>query len=185
MHNRNTIPIVALTAHAIKGDREKCIQSGMDEYLPKPINAADLAMILGKLLDDPQLPIYGMNMVEGSEKHTHNSSVAFNYDTLLQRLMGDQQLLATVVQMFVTDGPQHIKQLKNHFVDSDLNKMERLAHKLKGAAASVEAKTVERAAFKIEQQCKVSEKKHLPHTLQELEDEMNLATQQMKQSLTS
>lgn len=184
-HNRNTIPIVALTAHAIKGDREKCIQSGMDEYLAKPINAADLSLILGKLLDDPRLPVYGRNMLEESGKHTHNISAPFNYDALLQRLMGDQQLLATVVQMFVADGPQHIEQLKHHFVDNDLNKMERLAHKLKGAAASVGAKTVERAASKIEQQCKVNEKNHLLHTLQELEDEMNLATQQMKQSLTS
>jgi two-component system sensor histidine kinase/response regulator len=184
-HNQNNIPIVALTAHAIKGDREKCIKSGMDEYLAKPINACDLAMILGKLLDTPQLPLYEEHMVEGSGEHTHNGSAAFDYEALLQRLMGDQELLSTVIQMFISDGPQHIEQLKHHFVDNDLSKMERLAHKLKGAAASVGATTVEKAASKIEQQCKVYEKNHLPHTLQKLEDEMNLATQQMKQSLTS
>jgi len=182
-HNRNNIPIVALTAHAIKGDREKCIQSGMDEYLAKPINTADLAMILGKLLDDPQLPIYGKNIAEEFEKHTHNGSAAFNYNALLQRLMGDRQLLTTVVQMFVTDGPRHIEELKRFFTKNDLRKMERLAHKLKGAAANVEAKTVERAAFKIEQQCKAYDNKQLPHTLKELENEMNQATHQMKQSL--
>ena len=182
-HNRNNIPIVALTAHAIKGDREKCIQSGMDEYLAKPINAVDLAIILGQLLDDPQLPVYAKKMFEVPEEDTHNALSAFNYDALLQRLMGDLQLLTTVIEMFVTDGPLHIKQLKHHFADNDLTKMERLAHKIKGAAASVEAKTVARVAFKIEQQCKASDNKHLPHTLKELEAEMKQATQQMKQSL--
>lgn len=182
-HNQNNIPIVALTAHAIKGDRERCIQSGMDEYLTKPINAADLAMTLGKLLNDTQLPIYGRSMIAGSLHHTQNGPTAFNYDALLKRLMGDQQLLTTVIEMFVTDGPQHIEELKRLFTNNDLSKMEHLAHKLKGAATSVEAKSVEKVAFKIEQQCKASETKHLPHTLKELEDEMNHATYQMKQSL--
>lgn len=182
-HNRNNIPIVALTAHAIKGDREKCIQSGMDEYLAKPINASDLATVLGELLDDPQLPIYGKYFAEESKKHTHNGSVAFNYDALLQRLMGDQQLLTTVIQMFIADGPQHIEELTRFFTKNDLDKMELLAHKLKGAAASVEAKTVESAAFKIEQQCKAYDISLLPHTLKELQNEMNHATYQMKQSL--
>ena len=155
----------------------------MDEYLPKPINTNDLARILGRFLHDPELSTHGEVTYDQNYDELHNETVPFNYESLLQRLMGDQQLITTILQMFISDGPQHIALLKQHLVDEDLTAMSRLAHKLKGAAASVEAQTVEQASFALEQQCKAHEKTALLHTLRQLENEIYKAIKQMKSAL--
>jgi two-component system, sensor histidine kinase and response regulator len=129
------IPILALTAHAMRGDREKCIAAGMNDYLAKPIEPAHLAAILPQLLPsltNPSPPTL-------SSGHCNDQEVAFDQEELVARLSGDEKLARQLVAGFFTDAPAQLQALQELIASGDAKKIGLTAHALKGAAATVAA----------------------------------------------
>ena len=126
------IPILALTAHAMRGDREKCIAAGMNDYLAKPIEPAQLAAILPKLL-----PFLANS--HPRNLHSTNQEIVFDQHELIARLSGDQDLARKIVAGFLTDAPAQLQALKEQLAAGDARNIGLTAHALKGAAATVAA----------------------------------------------
>jgi two-component system, sensor histidine kinase and response regulator len=139
------IPILALTAHAMRGDREKCIAAGMNDYLAKPIEPAQLAAILPQLL--PSLP--SPHPSTTSFEHC-KPEVAFNPEELVGRLSGDENLAREIVAGFLTDVPTHFRVLQEMIASGDARNIILTAHTLKGAAATVAAPALRALCDKIE-----------------------------------
>jgi len=142
------IPIVAMTANAMQGDRERCLAAGMDDYLAKPVEPEKLAEILVKWLrpskqrESPGLDISPSRL---------SPLVVFEQQQLLSRLSGDKALAREIIAVFIEDAPQQLEKLKQQITLSDSRQAVACAHNLKGAAATVAAPTLASLCAQIQQ----------------------------------
>ena len=122
------IPIIAVTADAMSGDRDRCLSKGMNDYISKPVDLARLADLLAKWLP-----------VSSGGDAPEDPARIFDGDALLQRLMGDRQLAGRVLKGFLQDIPSQLESLGARIAECDAPGARRQAHALKGAAATVSA----------------------------------------------
>lgn len=140
------IPIVAMTAHAMTGDRERCLAAGMDEYVAKPVNYKNLDGIMERLLQRRDGTV--RNVVPSVEP------IIFDRRALLQRLDGDGDLLREVLGAFLSDCPGRLAGLGEALNGNSLGEAERYAHSLKGAASTIAAPILQQKARSLEVCCR-------------------------------
>jgi two-component system sensor histidine kinase/response regulator len=143
------VPIIALTAHAMAGDRERCISEGLDDYIAKPIKPEDLFKAIERNINRATT---GADIVTG-EKTDNQIEVneIFDIESALSNVGGDNELLKEVIDIFIRTVPDQINDLKQAILDANFETVNHLAHTIKGAAKSVGAKLISDIAFKIEQ----------------------------------
>ncbi|MBF0572252.1 MAG: response regulator [Desulfamplus sp.] len=166
MENIN-VPIVAMTANAVTGEREKCIAAGMSDYISKPINPDILAQVLERWLIDTEslescdniIDSYDVNndVAIGSDidyvniiTTQYSSLDIFDASELLDRVMGDEELAASLVKIFLADTPNEITKLQEAVEKGDVKEVAANAHKLKGAAAIIGSSALKQVAEDIE-----------------------------------
>jgi signal transduction histidine kinase/CheY-like chemotaxis protein/HPt (histidine-containing phosphotransfer) domain-containing protein len=176
------IPIIAMTAHAMKGDRERCLESGMDDYISKPISPQALAEALEKWLDlaherTPALPAPG-----GSAEPTAGPPV-FDRQAFLARLMGDEDLAKNIVARFLEDIPKRILAMRTHLDQGDAGSAGGQAHTIKGAAANVGGLAFSAAAFEMEKAAKAGRREELVALMPDLERQFDLLKARMQEAV--
>jgi CheY-like chemotaxis protein/HPt (histidine-containing phosphotransfer) domain-containing protein len=153
------IPIVAVTAHAMRGDRERCLAGGMDAYLTKPIRAQKLLELVESLA--PGHEAIGLPIESAPEDAAEATSVesapgeatendAFNAEGALNNAGGDSGLLTDLAELFSATYPETLAEAGAALGRGDANELSRIAHKLKGSVSNFCATRARAAAESLE-----------------------------------
>jgi CheY-like chemotaxis protein len=137
------LPIIAMTAHALKGDRERCLAGGMDGYVSKPIRTEELAAAINGLLGEAVAA--GPGVPAGD-----NGAALVDRAKALEYVAGDERLLRELVDLFARDCPGLLTELDEALARGELPRLRRLAHTLKGSLELFGARAAFEAAWTLE-----------------------------------
>jgi CheY-like chemotaxis protein/HPt (histidine-containing phosphotransfer) domain-containing protein len=137
------VPIIAMTAHALKGDRDRCLAAGMDSYVSKPLRPRELFEVLDGLVpaaaDAASAPA-------GSEAQP----AAFDMAVALERVDGDLELMKELAELFLSECPQRMVEIRQSITKRDASRLQQGAHTLKGSVGNFGAREVFEAAQRLE-----------------------------------
>ncbi len=140
------IPIIAMTAHSMKGDREQCLQAGMDDYVSKPVSSDALFKAIRSLIPG----------LEGEEARKENivpkvSIPRLDLDGLLRTFDNDMIFLKECTDMFMQEYPKMLAQIQTHVEEKDGPGLRRTAHAIKGMMGNFQAASIARTAYALEE----------------------------------
>lgn len=164
------IPIIAMTACAMDGDKEKCLGAGMDDYISKPFNIEQLRECIKRNISKKE--------VEEIPKpdNTKNESVEespYNLDNLNILLDNDKDTIKKIIQKFIESTEKNISNLEPAIQNKDAREIQHIAHTIKGASSQLGAKELTNIAFGLEVNGKENNMQNITEGFEKLSNAFN------------
>ncbi len=192
---RQHIPIIAMTAHAMKGDRERCLEAGMDDYVSKPLEIRILLGVLDRWLQLSEVEEAQPVHIKGPAPATPPFATApiepptpsaddlpMDIERALERFGGDRPFLTEMSRDFAAGFPERIKDIKTALETHNANDLSRLAHNLKGVSANFSAGPVTKLSDELEALGRQDDLASAPGLLAGLEIEVSRLVKYLKET---
>lgn len=163
-------PIIAITAHAMQGDRDRCLAAGMSDYIAKPLDILELAQVIerhGAYVTGDNHESLDPNALSVTIRAHRQETESFDLGAVLARLRGDRGLLAELAQCYIEDYPGLLEALRQSLATGNYSEARRNSHSLKGLALNFDARLTAQIAAAMEQDAR---DKHLDAVAERLPD---------------
>jgi two-component system, sensor histidine kinase and response regulator len=167
------LPIIGVTAHAMKGDRERCLESGMDGYVSKPIRPDNLMSELSRLV--PGAARQETEPNPAPAQPNGNSVAGLDRSALLVRVEGDVELLADIIELFKEDSARQIAAIRDAIDAKQADLLRRAAHTLKGTCGNLGAPEAAATAWELEKLAAAGDLSGAHECLRSLEEQIQRA----------
>ncbi|MBF0519715.1 MAG: response regulator [Nitrospirae bacterium] len=152
------VPVIAMTANALRGDRERYLEAGMTDYISKPLDADELYALIEKhsaygqaMAKTPLIEQESTTQPMGLQQPAQRTSVmSLNIEKLLKRVRNDEGIIRDMWQAFVEDAPGQVAFLKKLFDARIVGELKKQVHLIKGMSANVSASALKTEAFRME-----------------------------------
>jgi two-component system, sensor histidine kinase and response regulator len=170
-----SIPIIAMTANAMKGDKEKCLEAGMSDYLTKPIDPDELNGMMEKWLEKSTNSLMEQKMTNPNEE----DAKVWDRAAVLKRLGGKEKFLNKLLILFASDASARMEELQTAVDEGNISEITNLAHTIKGSAANISGLQLQQCAADME----LMEKEGKTPDIEALMKEINKAYQLLNNTL--
>lgn len=174
--------VIAMTAHAMSGDRKRCLDAGMDDYVSKPISATALSESLSRVINAPPA---GLDAAIPSATTSPEASLGpspFDFEASLAKFDGDRDFLCELVGIFLQSAPKMMESLKSAIEQHDLHAAGEAAHLIKGTVANFCAGPTYASALRLEQICRNGKLDEFASAHQEVTREVDQLINALKKS---
>ena len=185
------IPVIAMTARTMKGDTEECRKAGMNDFIAKPVDPAQMAEVIYRWLED-KTEKSERESIAGKEDQTtgvllsvpetgfpYQNPTAFDRSNLLNRLLGDEGLMVTIIESVLAEMPGELISIREQVEQGLAKEAGEMAHKIKGAAGNIGSPALQEVSHAMEQAGKAED----IHLLRSLMPEMEKQFEKMKQAM--
>ncbi|MFN3150401.1 response regulator [Bremerella sp.] len=168
----NTTPIIAMTAHAMRGDREKCLEAGMDAYVAKPLDVKQLLGLIESVAEDRHLGQGNGQEQDHDDSFGTHATPIIDYAGAMKRLGDDAELFQEFIVYYDEDAKKLLEEIEAAIRAPATGDLHRAAHNLKGLASNLGAQRVVNASYSLERIGKNEELAKAPEALKLLKSEM-------------
>lgn len=166
------MPIIAMTAYAMKGDKERCLEAGMDGYISKPISGQELYETIEHVMHSLEQDFQPVAI-------SPKQAAVLDKTAILDRVGGDTELLREIVALFLEDCPRLLSEIRDAFQQGDTQRLEKSAHTLKGSVSNFAAGAAVQAALKLETIGRSRDLTEAPTAIMQLEKEIDLVREEL------
>jgi CheY-like chemotaxis protein/HPt (histidine-containing phosphotransfer) domain-containing protein len=184
------VPIVAMTAHAMQGDRQRCLEVGMDEYIAKPIRARQLFQTIAKVLGlssetikEANLPSGGTPDFELTGDRSTRTGPLWDLEAALESVKNDRDLLRIVMETFLEESPKLIAQMRQSLDEGNASQLNMAAHSMKGSLRFFGAEQGFQLAYQLELRGREEDLDKVPPDLEKLEEFLSQLTPSLRAHL--
>jgi len=169
------LPIIGVTAHAMKGDRERCLEGGMDGYVSKPIRPDNLVSELARLVPDAAAEGTEPPQIPAPAAANGHPAGALDRSALLDRVEGDMELLGDIIELFKEDSVRQIAAIRDAIENKQADLLRRAAHTLKGTCGNLGVPEAAATSLDLEKLAAAGDLSRAQEILRTLEEQIQRA----------